>query len=355
MRIAVDGLGGDQAPSAPVLGGLWAAHQWDLEIALVGPPEPLEAEVRRAVAAHRQLARAAARLTIAPASQVIEPDEAPVRALRRKRDSSLVVGIDLVKTGRAQALVSAGSTGALMAGGLLELGRIPGLDRPALPAVVPTLRGPGTVLLDVGANPEARPEHLLQFAVMGSMYAETVLGRSRPTVGLVNIGSEPTKGPETYRAAYRLLAASELNFVGNVEARELPLGAVDVLVCDGFTGNVLLKHTEGLATGLFQAMREELGRRPLTRLGGLLVRPGVRSIRRRMDYREYGGLPLLGLDGVIIKCHGSSDALALKNGIRAARAAVEQGLVERLRARFGGGGARGQRAGDRHSGAGDQA
>lgn len=336
MRIAVDAMGGDRAPDAPAAAALEARRTLGVRVVLVGPEAACRAALKRAGAGRGE--GGGNDLEVASAGEVIAPDEHPVRALRQKPGASIPVGVRLVQEGRADAFVSAGSTGALMAAALLGLGRIPGIDRPALTVVLPSLQGPPTVFLDVGANADARPEHLLQFGIMGSIYAAEVLGRPRPRVGLLNIGAEPGKGSELYKAAYDRLAGAGLEFVGNVEARDLPAGVADVVVADGFVGNVVLKHTEGLASTLFGALRQEFRRRPVTALGALLARPAFVALRRRMDYREHGGAPLLGIAGVVVKCHGSSDVTALTNGIRVARDAVRSDLVGRIRARLEDGG-----------------
>jgi len=321
LRIAVDAMGGDHAPAEIVRGCRLAAEEYDHELLLVG----------RAGEVGRELGSVSPseRLHLVEAGEVIGFDEAPAMAVRRKKDSSIVVAARLLKEGAADAMVSAGSTGALMAAGLLALGRIPGIDRPALAGVMPTPGGRGMLMLDLGAHSDARPEHLYQWAVMGAIYAERVMGVVHPRVGLANIGTEASKGNEATRQAYQLLAGSRLNFAGNVEGRDIPAGPVDVLVWDGFVGNIVLKYTEGLAGALFGMMREELSRDLRSKLGALLALPAFRRVKGRMDYREHGGAPLLGIRGSIIKCHGSSGAVAVKNGIRVA-AAFAAGEVNSL-------------------------
>jgi glycerol-3-phosphate acyltransferase PlsX len=228
--------------------------------------------------------------------------------------------------------VSAGSTGVLLVGGALELGRLPGIDRPALCALLPTLDEKGVVFLDVGASTDVRPRQLAQFAVMGSVYARAVLGRPEPRVGLLNIGTEPTKGTESIRTAYALLQAADLHFVGNAEARDLFSGRFDVVVADGFVGNIVLKNTEGVAEAIFAMLRPMLGASLRARVGALLLRPALRQLRSRLDYTEHGGAPLLGLAGACVKCHGSSNAKALANGIAYAERYVKAGTIELMRA-----------------------
>ncbi|MGC8488685.1 MAG: phosphate acyltransferase PlsX [Clostridia bacterium] len=311
MRIAIDAMGGDAAPTAPVEGARLALMQDPtLEVVVVGPADAL-----RALASHP-------RLYIEDAPDVIMPDEPPVAAVRRKPRASLVRGTALVKSREVDGLVSAGNTGAMMAAGLLLLGRLAGVERPALTAVLPTLDGQGLLLLDVGANSEARAPQLRQFAWMGAHYAQQVLGRQAPRVALLNIGEEANKGPSAVRAAYHELSAqSSLNFTGNVESRDLLDGVADVVVTDGFVGNVVLKAVEGTALGMMRRIRTALSTSPRARIGGLLARPALQEVRRAMDYEEVGGVPLLGLDGVVIKAHGASGPRAFANAIHRA---VEQ-------------------------------
>lgn len=329
MRIVVDAMGGDNAPEQIVLGALAAAREYpDVDIVLTGRSE--------AIAPLLQGAPGSERITVVHANEVIETAESPVSALRRKKDSSLVVALDMVKRGEAAAVVTAGSTGAFMAGGLLLIGRMPGIDRPALASVVPTLKR-GTLLLDMGANVDCKPENLVQFAVMGSCYSEAILGVARPRVALLSVGVEESKGSEPVKAAHQLLkAAPGINFVGNIEARDIPSGDVDVVVCDGFAGNVILKLTEGLSSAIFQMIRTELTRSLPRKLAAAVLRPAFGSIKKRMDYAEYGGVPLIGIKGAAIKCHGSSDARAIKNGIRVARQYVAADVGARIAAHFTG-------------------
>lgn len=321
MRIALDAMGGDLAPDAPVRGAVEALRaDPQLEVVLVGPPRELEA-VLVGVDADRE------RLTIHPAEQVIGPGEPPVTAVRTKPHATLVEAIRLVKAGRVDGAVSAGNTGAMMTAGLLVLGRVAGVDRPALSAVLPTRTGQGVLLLDVGANIDARPLHLIQYAWMGALYAEQVLGWSRPRVALLNIGQEPAKGPAALQEVHaRLAREPQLRFVGNVEARELLTGAVDVVVSDGFVGNVTLKAVEGTAEAVMGEVRAALAAGWRARLGGLLALPALKQLRRRLDYQEVGGVPLLGLDGVVIKAHGSSRPRAFANSIRRACEQAERNV-----------------------------
>lgn len=319
VRIAVDAMGGDHAPEAIVGGALQAAVELPVDIILVGDEPRLKALI--------QGKEGAERLTIQHASDVIAMGAHPVEAVRKQRDSSIVVATRLVKEGRADALVSAGSTGAAMAGSLLQWGRIQGIERPAISTVLPTLDG-ACIMLDVGAQVDCRPSHLAQFALMGSLYAQRVLGIDRPKVGLLNNGEEEGKGGEVVREAYGLLASiPDLNFIGNVEGRDILVGKADVVVCDGFVGNVVLKFAEGMAAVVFDLLREAIGRDARSRLGGLLLKPALKELWRRMDYTEYGGAPLLGIKGVCIISHGSSNEKAVKNAIRVACESVTGQIV----------------------------
>ena len=308
-RVAVDAMGGDHAPREVVHGAVHAARDPGVEVILVGPTRTLQGELR-GLGADRTV-------RIEEAPDVIGMAEAPAMALRRKRRASIPVAVDLIRRGEADAMVSAGNTGAVMAAALLGLGRIEGIDRPAIAAVLPTTLG-RAILVDVGANVDCRPKHLLQFAVMGSVYAARVLGVPSPRVGVLSNGAEETKGNELVIRAAELLRASGLRFIGNVEGREFFDGTADVVVCDGFVGNVALKFGEGLALGIFTLLREELRRTMRVKIGAALSLPGFRAVRRRMDYAEYGGAPLLGVRGGCIIGHGSSNANAIKNAIRVA-------------------------------------
>jgi len=308
-------MGGDRAPEEIVAGALEAQSETIRPI-LVGPAG-LETHGLELVAA----------------SQTIEMDEKPTEAVRGKPDSSLVVACRLVGEGRADAVVSAGNTGAMLAAGLLEIRRVKGVLRPAIAVVVPAQRGP-TVLIDAGANADARPEHLLQFAHMGSVFAHEVLDVADPDVRLLSIGEEPEKGNELTLEAHELLAQSELNFNGNVESRELLRGACDVVVTDGFTGNVALKLLEGTIKDLLNALREEIAASRRGKLGGLLIRPAARALRERLDPDTYGGAYLLGLRGLVVIAHGNSSRRAIANAIRYAALGVDHRVVERLSQRM---------------------
>jgi phosphate acyltransferase len=316
--IALDGMGGDHAPDVVVEGALLAARELGVHILLVGPQRELEGRLGTQ--------GSGLPIDIVNATQVVEMDEHPANAVRQKPDSSMVVGVKLVREGRAQAFVSAGNTGAVMAAGLFELRRIRGVDRPALAAVFPTRKG-GTLVIDVGANADCKPEYLAQFGLMGSIYMERVFGVNRPRVGLLSNGEEETKGSALIQAAHPRLRALPINFVGNIEGKEIPAGDVDVAVCDGFVGNVVLKLSEGLASMINGLIREEINASLFSKLCAVGVLPAFRRVRRRLDYAEYGGAPLLGLNGVCIVAHGRSNALAIKNAVRVAAQAVQSDVV----------------------------
>jgi glycerol-3-phosphate acyltransferase PlsX len=332
LRIALDAMGGDHAPMAPVTGAVQAARAWGYEIQLVGR----EAEVREALRQQGDLSGIEHLLQIVHANEVIEMGEHPATAVRSKRNSSMAEGVDLVRRGGADAFVSAGNTGGVLASALLGLRRIPGItsERPALVASVPTLKG-SCVVLDVGANTDVKPEWLAQFALMGSMYAEIVLGRSTPSVATLSNGEEEGKGNALLAAAVPLIRAMPVHYVGNVEGKDVTAGVVDVVVVDGFAGNIFLKTAEGVVATMTDLIRQELTRNPLSALLALGLRPAFRSVRRRLSYEEVGGVPLLGVNGVCIVAHGRSTPYAMRNAIRAAARCVEVRLVERIRERMG--------------------
>ncbi|QGP93027.1 Phosphate acyltransferase [Neomoorella glycerini] len=321
MQIAVDAMGGDHAPGEIVRGAVAAAREKIAGIILVGDKRRLEPELKPL--------HPPANLEIVHTEQVVAMDEQPALALRRKREASIIVATRLVKEGRAAAVVSAGSTGAQMAAALLILGRSGKIQRPAIATIIPTLKGP-KLLLDAGANVDCRPEHLYEFALMGNLYAARIMGIREPRVGLLNIGTEACKGNEQTLGAYNLLKGAPLNFTGNIEGRDIFAGETDVIVCDGFVGNVLLKFGEGMAQTLFTMIGREIKNSFRARLGAALVLPALRGLKKQVDYTEYGGAPLLGVQGISIICHGSSNARAIKNAIKVAARCVEQGLVTGL-------------------------
>jgi phosphate acyltransferase len=315
IRIAVDAMGGDRAPDEIVAGAL-EARSPSIEPMLFGPP---------GLETHG--------LGLVEVPDVIGMNEKPAEAVRAKPHSSLVEACRAVGEGRADAVVSAGNTGAMLAAGLLEIRRVKGVLRPGIAAVIPA-RYAATVLIDAGANADARPEHLLQFAQMGAVFAEEILERPNPTVRLLSIGEEPEKGNQLTLEAHELLRASDLNFAGNAEARELLRYAADVLVTDGFTGNVMLKLLEGTIKELLDALREEISSSARGKLGGLLIRPAARGLRKRLDPDTYGGAYLLGLRGLSVIAHGNSGRTAIANAIRLAARGVEHRVVERLTERM---------------------
>lgn len=332
-------MGGDYGPAVVVEGAVAAVREFGAAVILVGDSAAIEREV------HRLDAQALA-VEIRHASQVVGMAESPSQALRRKRDSSLRVAAELVRDGKAAAFVSAGNTGAAMAIAMFVIGVLPGVDRPAIAAVLPNQKR-FTILLDVGANVDPKPWHLLQFAVMGHVYARDILGLDNPRVGLLSVGEEEGKGTELTREVYEQLKASSLNFVGNVEGRDIYNGRCDVVVTDGFTGNVALKISESLVDTLAAMVREELLRDVRSRLGAALALPAFERFRRRVDYTEMGGAPLLGIDGAAIVCHGASPVKAIKNAVRVAQEWASAGVNEHIKAAIEAEVARGGREGGR--------
>jgi glycerol-3-phosphate acyltransferase PlsX len=323
MRIVLDAMGGDHAPAAVVAGGVQAAREYGVEIALVGRREVVEPELAKHDTTGLEL-------SIVHASQVIEMDEHPALVAKAKRDSSMVVGMRMVKRGEADAFVSMGNSGGVLAVALFHLGRLRGIKRPALASVFPTVRGPA-FLIDLGANADCKPEYLLQFAVMGSVYAERVLGIANPRVGIASSGEEEGKGNSLVQETTPLLKASGLNFVGNVEGKDVPAGLADVIVTDGFTGNIIVKTAEGVAAMILEVLEREIKARPLAMAGALLAKPAFRAVKRTLDYSEYGGAALLGVDGIVIVGHGRSNAKAVRSAVRVAKVAVEGGVLEAIR------------------------
>lgn len=321
MRIILDGMGGDNAPGEIVKGAVEASKLIEDEIVIVGDGDKIEFQLKKYKYSDEKI-------SVKHASEVIENDDAPVRAVRRKKDSSMVVGLNMVKSGEGDLFISAGNTGALMAGALFNLGRIQGIDRPAIASIYPIL---GTkkpsLLVDAGANSECKPSNLLEFAMMGSIYMEKVLGRENPKIGLVNLGVEETKGSTLTKAAFGLLEKSHLNFSGNIEAREVPLGGADVVVCDGFVGNVILKLTEGLAINIVNLLKKKFTENARAKMGAVLLSKKLRSLKEEFDYTEYGGAPILGVKGPVVKMHGLSNANAVKNSILKAIPFAEENVV----------------------------
>jgi glycerol-3-phosphate acyltransferase PlsX len=328
--IAVDAMGGDNAPAVEVEGALQAARDLRTKIILVGQEEKIRAELVRIGIPYPREKRL--HIEIVHASEVITMDDPVATSVRRKRDSSIRVAARLVREGKAHGLVSAGNTGAVMATTKLVLGTLPSIDRPALAGIFPTLKGRGTVLLDVGANAECKPIHLKQFAIMGAIYSRSILGVRNPRVGLMSIGEEDLKGTELIKEAAQLLREAPINFCGNVEGRDIFTGDVDVIVSDGFTGNVILKTSEGLVEAIMSLLKTELGQTVVTQLGGMLSFNAFRSFKKRLDYSEFGGAPLLGCKQISIICHGSSSVKAIRNAIRVAKEFHQAQLNERIEA-----------------------
>ena len=315
-------MGGDFAPACEVEGAIEAARDFGVRVVLVGRAEMIEEELakhREGRGVRRGRPRRDPNIEVVDAREVVGMNDPVAMSVRRKRDSSIRVAAQLVRDGEAQALVSSGNTGAVMMTAKLVIGMLPEVDRPALAAVLPTLNGSPTVILDVGANAECKPSHLYEFAVMGSEYAAAIAGVRDPKVGLLSIGEEEIKGNDLTKEAFKLLKSSSLNFVGNVEGRDMFTGQVDVIVCDGFTGNVALKVSEGISETMMKMLKQELKSSLQTKAGALLTRPAFRRLKRRLDYAEYGGALLLGINGVAVICHGKSTPTAIRNAIRVAR------------------------------------
>jgi glycerol-3-phosphate acyltransferase PlsX len=326
MRIVLDAMGGDHAPEVTIHGAIWAARDFELEVQLVGRPEVIQAELAK----HDVTGL---KLPIIPASEIIDMDDHnPASAVKAKPDSSMVVGIEMLKRGETDAFVTAGHSGGALAAALLHLGRIRGVKRPAISTLFPCVSDRGfCFLLDIGANADCKPEYLYQFALMGSAYAERVLGIPNPRVAIVSNAEEEGKGNMLVQDTLPLLRNGPFNFVGNVEGKDIPAGMADVVVTDGFTGNVVIKVSEGVAKMLMDAIRAEIKARPLATAGAALARPAFRAVGKMLDYREFGGGALLGVDGVVVIAHGRSDAYAVRNAIRAAHRAVESDIINAIR------------------------
>ena len=323
MRIAVDAMGGDNAPAQVLEGASQAAAEYGIEVAVVGSPSEVQ-----------PLLDAYPRLRLVPCTQVIAMDEHPAHAVRSKPDSSMAVCARLCKEGKADGWISAGNSGAIMATALFIQGRVRGVERPALGSIVP-VKGGFAYFLDVGANVDSKPEYMVQFAAMGAVYAREMMGRAEPRVALLSNGEEEGKGDELVKETARRLKGVMRGFVGNVEPKDLYAGKADVVVADGFVGNVAIKMAEATAEFLFRSLRDEIPRTFKGKVGGVLIRDGVRALRNAIDWREFGGAPLLGIDGVAVVAHGRSDARAIKNAIRVTKEAVENQLVGKIRAEVG--------------------
>ena len=339
MKVAVDAMGGDHGPAVVVEGAVAAVREFGASVILVGDRQAIEVEIQR-------LGAQSLGLEVRHASEVVGMAESPSLALRRKRDSSLRIAAELVRDGKAAAFISAGNTGAAMAISMFVIGVLRGIDRPAIAAVLPSLRG-FTVLIDAGANITPKPWHLFQFAIMGHVYARDILRLERPRVGLLSVGEEEGKGNDLTRESYDLLKESRLNFIGNIEGRDIYNGNCDVVVTDGFTGNVALKISESLAEMVGAMIKEELTRDLRSKVGAALAVPAFTRFRKRVDYTEMGGAPLLGIDGAAIICHGASPVKAIKNAVRVAAEWANAGLNEHIKAALEAEIARGGREGGR--------
>ena len=325
MRIILDGMGGDNAPGEIVKGAAIASKLVKHEICIVGDEE----RIKKVLLRHEHEEN---NISIVHAGEVIEDEDKPVKAIRAKKDSSLVKGLMMVKNGDGDMLLSAGNSGAIMTGALLLLGRIGKVDRPALGAIYPYLsKGTAGLIIDAGANPDCRPSSLLYFAAMGSLYAEKVLGIEKPTVGLVNMGTEPGKGSTTLKETYVMLEEANrrglINFIGNIEGRDVPMGASDVILCDGLTGNVILKLTEGLGASIMKLMSQHFTSSTTAKIGAALLMPKLKAMKAAFNYNEYGGAPILGVRGPVVKIHGSSNHEAVVSGILKAVPYIENGVI----------------------------
>lgn len=324
--IAIDVMGGDNAPSHEIAGAVMAARRWQIPIILVGQSDLVNQEL-----AHHDVA--GLDIQVVHASEVVGMHDSASDAVRKKKDSSIRVALDLVKLEKANAVVSTGNSGATMASGMFVLKRIPGIDRPAIATVVPNLKDQ-TIILDVGGNVDCKPIHLLQFALMGSVLSSQMFGKKSPRVGILSNGEEESKGNELTRIANLKLKETSLNYIGYTEGRDIYSGQIDVVVCDGFVGNVVLKVSEGLAEALSLMLRKEFNSRWLSKIGYMLVKPSIKAFRKKVDYAEYGGAPLLGIQGTVMICHGSSSPRAIMNAIKMAydydRLKVKKRMIERL-------------------------
>jgi glycerol-3-phosphate acyltransferase PlsX len=323
MIIAVDGMGGDLAPSAVVEGTVEAVREKAVNVIITGREGQIKEELSK-------YDYPKDRISILDAPEIITTEESPVMAVRKKKNSSLVKALTLVRENKADAVVSAGSTGAFMAGATLIVGRIKGVDRVALAPVIPGKNG-NFMIIDAGANVDCKPQYLLQFSLMGKIYLENVLKKKNPSIGLVNIGVEEEKGNELTKSAYKLLKNVDFNFVGNVEPRDIPAGDVDILVCDGMIGNTVLKMYEGVALNLFEMLKEEIMKSFRTKLGGIILKSAFREIKNKMDYSEYGGSAFLGARGICVKAHGSSNGKAFKNAVKRAVDCYDNKIIDKIR------------------------
>ena len=328
MRIIIDAMGGDHAPAAPVEAGVRAVQELDVEIVFAGKQELIEAELEK-------YSFDRSRISIVNADEIISNHEEPAMAVRTKKNASVVVAANLLKKNQGDAMLSMGNTGALLAAGLLIVGRIKGIHRPALATLLPTAQGP-KLLIDAGANTNCRVDHIVQFGIMGSIYMKKVMDFQGPRVGLLSNGEEEGKGDELTKEAFPELAAAPIHFIGNIEGRDIMEGNAEVITCDGFVGNAVLKTIEGMGSVVSSMIKGIFMKNMLTKIGSLFVKGGLQDFKKRMDYREYGGAPLLGVKKPVIKGHGSSDAKAVFSAIYQAKKCIEQKIVEDIAAEIHG-------------------
>ncbi len=326
MRVALDGMGGDDAPRSVVAGAIEAAREFDYRLVLVGDQNLLQSELEK----HKNVPKS---ITVHHAGSFVRMDESAAISIRKKKDASVAVCAELCREGVVDAMVTAGHTGAAVVACTLKLRLLEGIERPGIGILFPTIGTP-TFLIDVGANIDPKPTHLFQYALMGDVYFRYLLRKNRPSIGILNIGEEETKGTEFIKEAHQLLSKSRLHFIGNVEGRDIFNGRVDIVVCDGFVGNVVLKVSESIADVIGKLLKQELRKNPMTQLGALLAKPAFNALRKEIDYAEQGGAPLLGINGTCIICHGSSNARAIKNAIRVSaefvKYEINQHIVEAL-------------------------
>lgn len=324
MRIVIDGMGGDNAPKSNVEGVVNAIKEYNVDLIITGDKKLLEEEFSK-----YEFDRS--KLEIVNTTEIIENEDKPVKAIRSKKDSSMVVALNLVKEGRADAVISAGNTGALLAGGLFIVGRIKGIDRPCLCPAIPNVKRGMTIIADGGANADCKPKNLVEFAAMSDIYARKVLGYENPRLALANVGIEEGKGNDLVKKSYEELKKLDLNFIGNIEARDVINAYTDIIVCDGFTGNILLKSAEGVAMSVMGLLKETFMSSTKGKMGALLLKEDLKKLKSFMDYSEYGGAPLLGVNGGVIKAHGSSNSLAIKNAIRQGIRFSEGNVIESIK------------------------
>ncbi|MBO3444204.1 phosphate acyltransferase PlsX [Clostridium sp. CCUG 7971] len=324
MKIVIDGMGGDNAPKSNVEGAVNAIKEYNVDLIITGDKEILEKEF-----SNYEFDRS--KLEIVHTTEIIENEDKPVKAIRAKKDSSMVVALKMVKEGKADAIISAGSTGALLAGGLFVVGRIKGIDRPCLCPVLPNAKRGMTMIADGGANVDCKPRNLVDFAAMSNIYAKKVLGMGNPKIALANVGSEEGKGNDLVKKAYEELKNIDINFIGNVEARDVINAYTDIIVCDGFTGNILLKSAEGVAMSVMKLIKETLLSSTKGKIGAMFIKDDLKKLKSFMDYSEYGGAPLLGVNGGVIKAHGSSNSTAIKNAINQGIKFAKGNVVEDIK------------------------